>query len=483
MAASGGCNDGESTPLISSTWISAPVRVLIVTCIAAVAEGYDLGIINGLLVRVEDAMNLTTLQVSLLVGSPQIVAAVASMVSGTLADHYLGRKLSVAMAMAHIMLGSFVMALAPNFIVLLCGRLIIFVGVGVAITTVTTYLSEVAPAPQRGFYGSLQDCAINAGILISMLTASALVGLKSDWRVMAGIGGVLPAIATIILLTDIVPESPRYLMMKGEHRMAKELLLELSGGNTDEVTETLAAWEAEKMNVEAFTWSEAFRAFVTTHSRAAIAGMGVAVIASACCQSAVVSVYSTYILKHYADMADAEAIQMSTIIGTVKFVAMSFTCFYALDAWGRRPLMLFTCAAGAAAFWACSFSVHVDVPQMWIVLLLCIIAAVYGGGLGPVTYAYVSEVFETKIRAKGTATSFCLSRLVQGLISFLIPYALEAETPGGTFVVMALLNFAFTAILFQFCPETKQRTLEQLKSSFSHPDCQDEETSPLCPKA
>lgn len=474
----------EESPLLQckKPMVSAPLRVLIVTCIAAVAEGYDIGIINGLVVRVEEAFELSTVEVAVLVGLPQFAAAFSSLCSGSLADHYCGRKLTVALAMSLIMIGSVVMAVSMNFTILLLGRLVIFLGVGLAISTVTTYLAEVAPASKRGLYGSQQDFCINAGVLMSAIAASALVGLKNDWRIMAGVGAILPLIAAITLITDFVPESPRYMMMQGKTDVAEQLLLELTGDNREEVADTLEAWKEENNNLEAFTWPQALQAFRTTHSRAALAGIGTAVMSFACCQFATVSVFSTYILKHYSGMEDQEALQMSVIIGAVKFVVISFACFYAMDALGRRPLMLVTCICGAVVFLMMAVSVQTAVPGTLMVLCLCLLATSFSLGIGPVQYAYVSEVYETKLRAKGTAISFCLSRLTNGFVCFIVPIALKAETPGLSFFAMALMNVLCTAFVYQFCLETKQRTLEQLKLSFSDPAYSDLETCPLSSK-
>merc|ERR1719183_1328653 len=112
-------------------------------------------------------------------------------------------------------MGGLLMACATNFETIALGRITAGSGVGVGITAVTAYMSEVSPAHSRGFYGSLEELFVNIGNVAGYLMNVALFGLPYDWRLMLGLG-VIPAAAVLIVLMlpyhlTGIPESPRYL--------------------------------------------------------------------------------------------------------------------------------------------------------------------------------------------------------------------------------------------------------------------------------
>merc|ERR1719399_213788 len=98
-----------------------------------------------------------------------------------------------------LIVGGLLMAFASSYVMLVCGRATAGSGVGVGITAVTAYMSEVSPAHQRGFYGSLEELFVNVGNVVGYLMNVALFGLPYDWRLMLGLG-VVPAAAVLVVL-------------------------------------------------------------------------------------------------------------------------------------------------------------------------------------------------------------------------------------------------------------------------------------------
>eukprot|EP00933_Yihiella_yeosuensis_P073915 TRINITY_DN8270_c1_g1_i1.p1 TRINITY_DN8270_c1_g1~~TRINITY_DN8270_c1_g1_i1.p1 ORF type:complete len:487 (+),score=79.21 TRINITY_DN8270_c1_g1_i1:109-1569(+) len=460
----------EGSPLLQKEeqppFLKATTRVFLITCVAALAEGYDLGIINGVIVRVTEDFELSTAEIMTLLGFPQMAAAVGALCSGTIGDAW-GRKSSLNLSMVAIAVGSVIMALAEGFWNLLLGRLIILGGCGAGLSIVTTYLSEVAPAKTRGFYNSLTELCLNCGIVFAMVCSGLIVGMQDDWRLMVALGGVMPLfVMALLYLPGFVPESPRFLLLHNQPEEAKRALAELLDGDQEEVEETLWIWKNGEKEV-AMTWDEALTAFRTTHRKSFLAGAGVGVMVFVSCQPVMSTVFSTTILISYGGMSHQEAMDNSVVISTVKLMSIVFACFYAVDMLGRRPLILFSCNVGAICFGLLSVVLSFNLPHFWLVVGLSAMSVGFSSGLGPVQYSYMSEVFETKLRAKGTSFCFLLSRMMNGVMSMFLAWGIREMTPSHMFRVICLMNLMCLVFAYSFCPETKLKTLEQLKAEFS----------------
>jgi len=142
---------------------------------------------------------------------------------------YLGATL-VYVALPHSFkassLGSVVAALAPDLSLLLVGRLIIGVGIGVASMLTPLYLAETAPARTRGALVSLNQLAITCGILVSYLVGYVFAA-SGEWRWMLGLGAVPGVVLAAGML--VLPESPRWLAGHARLDEAMAVLRRLRG--------------------------------------------------------------------------------------------------------------------------------------------------------------------------------------------------------------------------------------------------------------
>merc|ERR1719230_224835 len=98
---------------------------------------------------------------------------------------------------------------------MMLGRVLLGVGVGMGMSAVSSYIAEVAPAQHRGLFSSLEEMFIVLGIVAGYYCSYLLYGVSNDWRWMLGLGAVAPTIFTVLLLTPLFPESPRFLLLSG----------------------------------------------------------------------------------------------------------------------------------------------------------------------------------------------------------------------------------------------------------------------------
>jgi hypothetical protein len=111
------------------------------------------------------------------------------------------------------------MCLAINYYILLLGRIVTGLGVGVSFVVVPVYISEITPSDARGMLTTCFDISINVGILLGYLIGFLVVEFGESfskdmkWRIMLGLGASLPII--VMLSLSYLPESPRWLMANG----------------------------------------------------------------------------------------------------------------------------------------------------------------------------------------------------------------------------------------------------------------------------
>eukprot|EP00897_Mesotaenium_endlicherianum_P010491 jgi/Mesen1/9470/ME000063S08920 len=202
-------------------------RATMLACIASTLLGYDIGVSSGAILYIEDEFGLNDVQKEVFVGSLNLVSFLGALGSGRISDAF-GRRRTVALSSVVFLAGALMMALAQSFPFLLAGRLVTGVGVGFGFTIAPLYTAELSPSAGRGSLVSLSEVFINAGILLGYVVSFALSGLPEavGWRWMLGLGGVPAVILGLGVLA--MPESPRWLVMRGRVAEAAEILAKTS---------------------------------------------------------------------------------------------------------------------------------------------------------------------------------------------------------------------------------------------------------------
>jgi len=185
------------------------------TCVAALGGflfGYDTGVISGALLLIKSEFDLTATQQETVV-SMTTVGAIAGCVVAARLSPARGRRPTLLFAGGVFTLGAGLLAFAPSYPVLVAGRAVVGVGVGLASHAVPMYISELAPAEYRGLLVQVNVIFITGGQFIAGMTDGALSGVGGGWRWMLGLSA-LPA-ALLVLGFLFLPESPRWLAERG----------------------------------------------------------------------------------------------------------------------------------------------------------------------------------------------------------------------------------------------------------------------------
>ncbi|XP_035465862.2 proton myo-inositol cotransporter isoform X1 [Scophthalmus maximus] len=195
--------------------------------------GYDTGVISGAMLLLKRELELSALWQELLISSTVAAAALSALLGGFL-NGLFGRRLCILLASSFFAVGGVVLSSAPGKEVLLTGRLVVGVGLGIASMTVPVYIAEASPPHLRGQLVTVNTLFITGGQFTASLVDGAFSYLQRDgWRYMLGLS-VLPAMLQFVGFL-FLPESPRWLIQRGLTQKARRVLSQIRGNqNIDE---------------------------------------------------------------------------------------------------------------------------------------------------------------------------------------------------------------------------------------------------------
>ncbi|MFC5583090.1 sugar porter family MFS transporter, partial [Rhodanobacter terrae] len=215
--------------VIAATAILRPRTTVIFTCVLAALAGLmfglDIGVISGATQFIQAEFGISDHMIEWIVSAMMLGAALGALAAGWMSAA-LGRKRSLILGGVLFVLGSLLSGGAWSPETLVAARLILGLAIGIATFTAPLYLAEVAPEYIRGAMISLYQLMITIGILVAFLSDTAL-SYSGNWRWMLGIIAIPGALFLLGLF--MLPDSPRWLMMRGRRQQATDVLLKLRG--------------------------------------------------------------------------------------------------------------------------------------------------------------------------------------------------------------------------------------------------------------
>ncbi|XP_058113650.1 polyol transporter 5-like [Magnolia sinica] len=443
--------------------------------------GYDIGVMSGAVLFIKDDLGITSTQEEILIGSLNACSLLGSLAAGKTSD-WIGRRYTIVLASATFLIGSLLMGLAPCFPFLMVGRIVAGIGVGYSLMIAPVYTAEISPATTRGFLTSLPEVFINIGILLGYIFNYAFVGLPQNlnWRLMLGVAAI-PAIFVAIGVLAM-PESPRWLVMRGRSEEARQVLLKTSSDEGEaelrflEITEAAAAASntstTNDKNMDTWqrkgVWKELLLTPTRPVRRVLIAAIGLNFFMQASGNDAVVY-YCPEVFKAAGIHKKKELVGVTIAMGFVKtFFVLLSACF--LDRFGRRPLLLLGSTGVAASITVLGIGSKVleasERKSKWAIVLsvisVCAYVSFFSIGLGPITWVYSSEIFPMRLRAQGSSIAISVNRIVSGMVAMTFLSISKAISFGYTFFIFGAISLLGAIFFYVFLPETKGKSLEEM---------------------
>jgi SP family galactose:H+ symporter-like MFS transporter len=434
--------------------------------IAAVAAlggllfGYDTGVISGALLFIRQVMSLSPTLQGVVVAIALAGAAIGAAGSGYISDR-VGRRPVILGAGLLFIAGAILSAVASDVSVLLVGRFLVGLGIGVASMLAPLYLAEISPANVRGAIVSLNQLCITGGILVSYLVGFALAGAVDGWRWMLALGALPGLILAAGML--VLPESPRWLAGQGRVEGAERVLRRLRG--VDDVSDELNSLRSDVLHANREA-SGVWQLLAPRLRRPLIIGVGLAMFQQITGINTVI--YFAPTIFQSAGMSSAATSILATAgVGAVN-VIMTLVSIRLIDRLGRRQLLFWSLGGMAATLFALAgaFLVGTTGQLAWIaVISVATFVGFFAIGLGPVFWLLIAEIFPLDLRGRAMSLATVANWVFNLAVSLTFLNLVGAVGSSGAFLVYGVLSLAALVFIAMMVPETKGRTLEQIEAS------------------
>ncbi|KAL2622188.1 hypothetical protein R1flu_002393 [Riccia fluitans] len=189
--------------------------------------GYDTGVISGALLYIRDDFESVDKNTSLqeaIVSTALAGAIIGSAAGGKMSDRF-GRKPVIMFSDVIFVIGAIVMASAVNPGLIIFGRVLVGLGIGIASMTAPLYIAEASPAKFRGALVTMNNLMITGGQFVSYVINLAFTKAPGTWRWMLGVAA-LPAVVQLVAML-FLPESPRWLYRRGRKDASVDVLRQI----------------------------------------------------------------------------------------------------------------------------------------------------------------------------------------------------------------------------------------------------------------
>lgn len=463
-------SDAADSPLQEAA-VSPQVTCALATLTAFAAIGgflfgYDTGVVSGAAVFVRRNLGLTPLELEVVVSITVGAAAIGAALSGYPMQRY-GRRPIIMVASGLYAIGSICIGFAPGFQLLVVGRVILGLGVGLSSMSIPVYIAEVAPPAVRGklvscynFFivlGQASACGVNI-----VVQATMAGGLR--WRVSMGLAAI-PAIVQFIGFLNL-PESPRWLAQVGCTEKARDVVRRVTGG-TDAAADYL-----HDVSREAITLRRAIADFHREAYLRRIFTLGFGLMVLQQLSGINTIMYFGAELLIMCGFEESQAVALTAALATAQGVGvlMSMPLF---DRVGRRLLILPSTLISATCLMIISIAfglgIHRDQYRDAALFGIVVYLVAFGTGLSPGPWVVNSEIYPTAYRGLGNAGATTVNWLANYVVSALFLTACRAWSKCATFALLSAIAFSGALWLAVELPETAGKNLgdSELKLLFS----------------
>ena len=446
----------------------------VVAALGGFLFGYDTAVISGTIAQVTQLFQLDALQQGWYVGCALVGSIVGVLFAGILSDK-LGRKLTMVISAVLFSTSALGCALSADFTQLVIYRIIGGVGIGVVSIVSPLYISEVAVAQYRGRLVSLYQLAVTVGFLGAYLVNYQLLAwaesgtqLSVDWlnkvfitEVWRGMLGMetLPAILFFIIIF-FIPESPRWLIVRGKELKAVNILEKIYNS----ITEAKSQLKETKSVLTSETRSEWSLLMKPGIFKAVIIGVCIAILGQFMGVNAVLY-YGPSIFEN-AGLSGGDSLFYQVLVGLVNTLT-TVLALVIIDKVGRKKLVYYGVSGMVLSLVLIGlyflFGDSLGVSSLFLLVFFLFYVFCCAVSICAVVFVLLSEMYPTKVR--GLAMSIAGFALWIGtyLIGQLTPWMLQNLTPAGTFFLFALMCVPYMLIVWKLVPETTGKSLEEIE--------------------
>lgn len=418
--------------------------------------GFDTAVISGAERDIQDVWQLSDWIHGLAIASALYGTVIGALFGGIPADRF-GRKKSLLWIGLFYFVSALGSAVAWDITSFTLFRFLGGLGVGASSVVAPMYISEIAPAKNRGLLVALYQFNIVFGIVMAYVSNYLIgtAGLPEDWRWMLGVEAIPALIYSVMIFS--IPESPRWLIAKfNDLKKAREILTRTDPDGVDEAIR-LAIEEEKSMKQKA--------GFGALFSPRFFSSTMLAVLIAFFNQVSGINAI-IYFAPRIFEMAgiSTENALISTIgIGLVNLFA-TFFGLYLIDRLGRKKLMYIGSLGYIISLSLMAYNfLGPGIPAFWLPIFVFGFIASHAVGQGSVIWVFISEMFPNELRASGQSLGSFTHWILAAVIANVFPFFANSFGPGYIFAFFCgMMVLQLLWVKFKM-PETKGRSLEEIQ--------------------
>lgn len=306
--------------------------------------------------------------------------------------------------------------------------------------------------------GSLFDISTNSGVVFGYFLGyecSSHIQYTKAWRVMLGLGAIPPLF--VLISCYFIPESPRWLVMRGKIDEAKKVLISVGDLKIEETLKEIIDENEIAQTIEGFAFDSVSRSAVLI----------------AVCLGLVQQIGGSEALLYYtpkflkdAGMTSQLSLMYGEIaVGLSKLSSNIVMSFY-VDTIGRRKSLILSSTGVSIIIFIIIFVIDFDGSPWFVVVLVSCYMISFGAGQGLITWVVATELLPNHVRTQGMVLVACVNRLVAGLTSTTALTLVKAFGYSGFFSFYFLLSLIPIMFYVAMIPETSKKSLEFLAADF-----------------
>jgi sugar porter (SP) family MFS transporter len=426
--------------------------------------GFDTVVISGADQSLEALWSRGELFHGVVIMASALWGTVLGAIFGSIPTDKIGRKQTLFWIGVLYFVSAVGSGLANDPWIFAAFRFIGGLGVGASTIAAPAYISEIAPANDRGKLVALYQFNIVFGILVAFLSNYLLSGLgENAWRWMIGVEAIPAFIYAMMVLT--VPRSPRWLLNKGKEAEAREVLVRIQksiSSTGDAVAVAGAMIDRWKAEWETSTLKE------TIFSNRFRIPLILAFLIAFFNQFSGINAFLYYAPRIFelAGLEESSALLSSIGVGVVNMV-FTLIGLSLIDKFGRKTLMYIGSVGYIVSLSLVAMAFYFGWQGMAVPLFLFLFIAAHAIGQGTVIWVFIAEIFPDHLRAKGQAFGSSVHWVLAAAIPSVVPILFTTIGTTPVFAFFAFMMVLQLIFVWRMMPETKGVPLEELQEQLA----------------